>query len=230
MLDKGKRTVYSIEREHRSLLFRGGVVLPRDKTDSHIRIIEAARKEFLEYGYNDASLRRIAADAGIQVSGLYKHFPNKEEMFSSLVDPAVTGFYKLYHEIENEYFDAIDQIETEYEWEDDGETVRLMRYVYDHLEEFRLLIMCARGTKYEDFVHEVAGLEEEVTGRYMEELRVKGCDIKYVDPMEMHLLTSAYVKAVFQPVTHNLDREKALHFASTLQEFYRPAWKALFGI
>ncbi len=55
-------------------------------------------------------------------------------------------------------------------------------------------------------------------------------EIKDVDPMEMHLLTSAYVEAVFQPVTHNLDREKALHYASTLQEFYRPAWRALFGI
>jgi len=46
----------------------------------------------------------------------------------------------------------------------------------------------------------------------------------------MHLLTSAYVEAVFQPVIHDLDREKAMHFVSTLQEFYRPAWKALFGI
>ena len=48
--------------------------MPRDKTESHKRIIEAAKKEFLEYGYGDASLRRIAADAGKQVGGLYKHF------------------------------------------------------------------------------------------------------------------------------------------------------------
>ena len=39
--------------------------MPRDKTRSHERIIEAAKKEFLEYGYADASLRRIAANAGI---------------------------------------------------------------------------------------------------------------------------------------------------------------------
>ncbi len=48
--------------------------------------------------------------------------------------------------------------------------------------------------------------------------------------MEMHLLISAYVDAVFQPVFHGLNREKAMHYASTLQEFYRPAWKELFGI
>lgn len=208
----------------------GRLNMPRDKTDSHLRIIEAARKEFLEYGYNDASLRRIASNANIQVSGLYKHFPNKEEMFASLVEPAITEFYELYHKIEGEYFGAVDQIDGDYEWEGEDETVSLMRFVYDHLEEFKLLIMHSQGTKYEAFVHEVAKLEEEVTNRYMEELKGKGCDIKEVDPLEMHLLTSAYVEAVFQPVTHNLDREKALHYASTLQEFYRPAWRALFGI
>ncbi len=204
--------------------------MPKDKTDSHIRITEAARKEFLEYGYNDASLRRIAANAGIQVSGLYKHFPNKEEMFASLVEPVITGFYELYHTIENEYFGTIDQVDQNYEWEGDDEAVRLMRFVYDNLEDFKLLIMCSQGTKYEDFVHEVAKLEEEVTLRYLKELEKKGCNINHVDPMEMHLLTSAYVEAVFQPVIHGLNRKKAMHYAMTLQEFYRPSWKVLFGI
>lgn len=204
--------------------------MPKDKTDSHIRIIEAAKKEFLEYGYNDASLRRIAARANIQVSGLYKHFSDKEEMFASLVEPAIKGFYDLYHEIENEYFGSMDQITDDYEWDGDNETVRMMRFVYDHLEEFKLLVLHSGGTKYEDFTHEVAKLEEEVTMRYMEELKEKGCDIITVDPLELHLLTTAYVESVFQPVVHGLEREKAMHFALTLQEFYRPAWKTLFGI
>ncbi len=39
--------------------------MPRDKTQSHIRIVEAARKEFLEYRFTDASLRRIASEAKI---------------------------------------------------------------------------------------------------------------------------------------------------------------------
>ncbi len=230
MLDKGKRTLYSIKSEQCSLLLTGDYIMPRDKTDSHIRIVEAARKEFLEHGYYDASLRRIAKEANIQVSGLFKHFPSKEEMFASLVEPAVTAFYGLYHEIENEYFGDIDKIDSAYEWEGEDEAVRMMKCVYDHLDEFKLLIVHSQGTKYEDFVHEVAKLEEEVTGRYMKELKEKGCPVKDVDPVEMHLLTSAYVEAVFQPVVHNLSRKKALHYALTLQEFYRPAWKSLLGI
>ena len=207
--------------------------MARDKTQSHIRIVDAARKEFMEYGYNDASLRRIAANAGIQVSGLYKHFANKEEMFASLVTPAIEGFYALYHRIEKDYFDGVGQADTDdghYDWVSQNEAVRAMAYIYENLDSFRLLILKSQGTKFEDFIHEVAKLEEDVTLRYMDELRKKGYGVKEIDRMEFHLLTTSYIESFFQPLTHGLDREKALHYAATLEEFYKPAWKAWFGI
>lgn len=204
--------------------------MPRDKTESHNRIIEAARQEFLEYGYNDASLRRIASKAGIQVGGLYKHFANKEEMFASLVEPVIEGFYALYHEIEGAYFDELESVGKDYEWESEDETVRGMKYIYDHLDEFKLLVFSSQGTKYADFIHEVAKLEEGVTIRYMKELKEKGYPVKKVDSVEFHLIMTSFVEAVFQPVIHGLERKKALHYASTLQAFYKPAWKELLGI
>lgn len=207
--------------------------MPRDKTESHIRIVDAAKREFLEYGYNDASLRRIAENAQIQVSGLYKHFANKEEMFISLVNPAVEGFYELYREIEGDYFGDIEKTDiknSHYEWEGQNEAVRAMEYIYNNLDEFKLLVLKSEGTKYEDFIHEVARCEEEVTLRYMEELRKKGYSVKEIDRMEFHLLTTSYIESFFQPLAHGLDRKKALHYAATLEEFYKPAWKSWFGI
>ncbi|MBR1477090.1 MAG: TetR/AcrR family transcriptional regulator [Lachnospiraceae bacterium] len=204
--------------------------MPRDKTESHLRIVEAAKKEFLEYGFTEASLRRIAAKAGIQVSGLYKHFESKEAMFESLVGPAVNGFYKLYSRIEGEYFGEIDKIDEGYDWEGQRETIRMMEYMYDHLDEFILIITKSQGTKYEDFTHDVAELEEEVTIRYMEELKKAGFPVKDFDRNEFHLLVTAYISAAFQPIHHGFSREEAMHYAWTLEEFYKPAWKAWFGI
>ena len=43
-------------------------------------IINAAREEFLEHGYEDASMRRIAAKAGITVGNIYRYFRNKEDL------------------------------------------------------------------------------------------------------------------------------------------------------
>lgn len=59
--------------------------MPKDKTENHEKIISSARKEFMTYSFKDASMRRIAADAGMSASGLYKHFPSKEDMFAALV-------------------------------------------------------------------------------------------------------------------------------------------------
>ena len=72
--------------------------MPRDKTESHERIIAAAKAEFLTHGFENASMRRISAEAGITVSGLYKHFPGKEEMFSALVQPVLDQFFELYRQ------------------------------------------------------------------------------------------------------------------------------------
>lgn len=84
--------------------------MPRDKTESHERIIAAAKAEFLEYGFENASMRRIAANADITVSGLYKHFPSKEEMFAHLVQPVLDSFNTLYHQKEQEEQNAIEEI------------------------------------------------------------------------------------------------------------------------
>ena len=188
--------------------------MPRDKTESHKRIIEAAKKEFLTYGYNDASLRRIAADAGIQVGGLYKHFASKEALFESLVEPAMHGFYALYHSIESAY---MDEAATK-EWENQGEAVRVMEYIYSHLDEFKLLILRSEGTHYGNFKHEVAKLEEEATLRFLDKVRENGGHVNQFDSTEFH------------PLIHGLDREQALHYAKTLESFYTPAWKAWLGV
>lgn len=204
--------------------------MPRDKTQSHERIIEAAKKEFMEYGFTDASLRRIATEAGIQVGGLYKHFSSKEEMFASLVDPTIEGLMECFHGIESDYFDEIGKVAAESIWKDQMETVRFMGYIYDHFDEFKLIVCRSQGTKYENFTHDIAKLEEEVTIRYMNALNKSGIAVNEVDEKELHLLVTASVEAILQAVVHDFTKDEAMHYAHTLEKFYLPAWKALFGL
>ncbi len=204
--------------------------MPRDKSENHEKIIEAAFAEFKQYGFEDASMRRIAAACGMSASGLYKHFPGKEEMFSSLVKPAVDGLMELYHEIEKEYFDDLAQSKKADVSNSKGELVRAMEYIYDHLDEFELIICKSKGSVYEGFKHDVANLEEKVTIRYMEEIRKSGIKVKKIDKKEFHLLVTACIEALFQTVTHGFSKKEAVHFARTVEQFYGPAWKEFFGL
>lgn len=204
--------------------------MPRDKTENHGKIVDAAFEEFTKYGFEDASMRRIAAACGMSASGLYKHFPSKEDMFSSLVEPAIDGLMELYHEIEDEYFGDLAHSGKADVSNSKGELVRAMEYIYDHLDEFELIICKSKGSVYENFKHDVAALEEKVTLRYMEEIRKNGIAVKEIDRREFHLLVTSCIEALFQTVTHGFTRAEAVHFAGTVENFYGPAWKAFFGL
>ena len=67
--------------------------MPRDKTESHEKILAAARKEFMQYGFKDASMRRIGEEAGLTAAALYRHFAGKEALFGAVVEPAVHDIY-----------------------------------------------------------------------------------------------------------------------------------------
>ena len=51
-------------------------------------IVGAALAAFLESGYAEASVNRIAADAGVSIKTLYRHFESKDELFSAVMQAA----------------------------------------------------------------------------------------------------------------------------------------------
>ena len=69
--------------------------MPRDKTASHEKIVDAAMREFQEKGYEQASMKAVADAVGMTSAALYRHFENKQDMFASLVQPF--GMYRSFY-------------------------------------------------------------------------------------------------------------------------------------
>ncbi len=202
--------------------------MPIDKTANHEKIVAAAKKEFLTYGFTDASMRHIAEEAGMSASGLYKHFAGKEDMFSALVEPAYQGLLTLFRQEADGQEEHIGTGDLSV-WETGQDAKLAVAYIYDHLDAFRLIICKSQGTKYESFLHDLAVLEEEMTLSFMEMLKRQGVKINDFSERELHLLTTANVNAVFQTVEHDFTREEAMHYADTLDRFFSKGWKEFFG-
>ena len=202
--------------------------MTRDKELHHGSILSAALAEFLEYGFTDASVRRIASAAGMSASGLYKHFASKEEMFSALVEPACQGLMALFRQEEREQRGSIGAGDLS-RWDTGQDAKIAVAFIYDHLDAFRLLICKSAGTRYESFLHDLSEAEEKITLDMMSLLREQGMPIREVDPEEFHLLVTANIDAVFQAVIHDFSREQAMHYADTLDAFFARGWQALFG-
>jgi AcrR family transcriptional regulator len=204
--------------------------MPRKKSVNHGKIVEAAKKEFERCGFKEASMRNIAAEAGMSASGLYKHFPSKEEMFASLVEPVKAEFEREYRERERREYAELGSGKPEISAEQTGGNRWAMEYIYDHLEEFRLLVIKSGGTMYENYIHDVAKLEETSTLAFISELRKKGEAPIDLPRKEVHLLVTAQVNAVFEAVKHGFSKEEALHYADTLDGFFMPGWLHVMGV
>lgn len=59
------------------------------KEEVRSRILEAAEQEFDEQGYAGASMRSIVRRAGTSLGNIYRYYPNKEELFLSIVTPVL---------------------------------------------------------------------------------------------------------------------------------------------
>jgi AcrR family transcriptional regulator len=63
----------------------------RDAVERHERLIAAAQREFAARGV-DASLERIARDAGVAIGTLYRHFPTRLDLLLAAFEPRLEEF------------------------------------------------------------------------------------------------------------------------------------------
>lgn len=60
--------------------------MARPRSDIAPRLVQAARRRFLEAGVDGASLRQIARDARTNIGMVYYYYPTKEELFLAVVE------------------------------------------------------------------------------------------------------------------------------------------------
>ena len=57
----------------------------KDPTSMKAKILSSARKLFGQYGYNDTTTRMIAGDVGIDISTLYYHWGEKQDLYEAVL-------------------------------------------------------------------------------------------------------------------------------------------------
>ena len=76
----------------------------REKDDSaRGKILEAAKAEFMERGFAEASMRTIAERAGFTTGMLYSRFADKSEIFRELVEGPADELYNYFMTVQNEF-------------------------------------------------------------------------------------------------------------------------------
>ena len=68
--------------------------MARDKLLSKNLILKNAKIEFLDKGFEKASMRTIARQSGLTVGAIYRYFKSKEDLFEALVQPTLEDIYE----------------------------------------------------------------------------------------------------------------------------------------
>lgn len=115
------------------------------KTRQHL--IEAATQEFLTWGFEKATLRKICERAGVTTGALYFFFGNKEALFGKIVEPVLNQIEVLGKEL----------VETELSDISMGPEMdqRLMELLWHNRNEIKLLLEKSEGTRYAGFKNEI---------------------------------------------------------------------------
>lgn len=199
-----------------------------ERTETQRKILDIGKREFLEKGFKAASLNRIVAEAGFTKGAFYGYYPDKAALFEDLVSEAADGLTEQFKTAQNAHFNLIQEDRTKESLKLSDEYLHhFVDYIYNHFDEFKLVLCCSEGTKYSSYVHDLVELEVDRTEEYYKLLREKGSMIGSMSRELHHMITSAYFSAVFETVIHDMSKENALIYIEELSKFFISGWKGL---
>ena len=196
--------------------------------DTKQLILDKAKREFLEKGYNAASVRTIAKKAGLTTGAIFRYYADKAALFEALVSEAADGLVEQFKAAQEAHFELIPQERTAESRDLSTEYLRhFVNYVYDRFDEFKLVLCGAEGTKYANYIHDLVELDVERTETYYRLLREKGKIKGNISHELHHMITSAYFTAVFETVVHDMPREQAMGYVEEIAVFFNSGWEGL---
>lgn len=194
------------------------------------KIQEAAMAEFLDKGFQGASLRQIVKNAGVTTGAFYGYFSSKEALFTAIVEPHATALMGKFMWAQTSFAELPEEEQPQHMGVESRDYVAWMvDYICRHREPVKLLLCCAEGTSYENFIHNMVEVEVESTLRYMGVLRRMGRDIPQMSRSLCHIIASGMFNGIFEIVVHDMPRDQAMRDVDQLRDFYTAGWLKLMG-
>ena len=199
--------------------------------DTEKNILNTARKHFLKDGFSGASLRNIVKDAGLTTGAFYKYYPTKEALFDALTDPYIEHIYQIYDRVVEDFEKLSAKEQTSNMSDTSGNGMdQMIDYIYEHYDNFRLLLKCGDSGKFETFIHNMVDREMRSSLEYVKKMKEDGIEIPIVGESLMHMIFTGFFSSIFQIIEHDIDKETAKRNVHKLREFNTGGWERLWNV
>lgn len=187
-------------------------------------ILEYAKKEFLEFGFQRSSMRHIAELANVTTGAMYNHFVNKEQLFDTLVkDPADKMISKFEGLLKNALRTSSDSKDTDLTLSDQSNlgTDWMLEFIYEHMDSFRLIFCCAEGTHWSTYLNDLIEIEEKYYRIYFNNICSEN---NKIEDIFLHITVASAFQYIFEIVSHDLPYEQAVSVMSQVKDFCIAGW------
>ena len=201
------------------------------KNNTRKELLDAGMQEFMKYGYEGASLRRIAKEASVTTGAIYGYFPSKEALFDELTGEAADGLLEMYLQAHEEFAklppelqaNALDDIS-------DQTAPAIVNYIYDRFDIFKLLFLKSTAGWCDSYLDQLAEIEEASSWEFIKVMKSLGHGVMDIDSTLIHIISRSFFLQLLEFVSHDVPREKALSYASALVQFQHAGWKKIMGL
>ncbi|BAQ24136.1 TetR/AcrR family transcriptional regulator [Streptococcus troglodytae] len=202
-------------------------MVKKDET-LNLEILNSAKKEFLTYGYQEASLRRICKNAGVTTGALYKRYSGKEALFGTLLEPTVQAIEMMKQKYLQNDYQLLRENRLSQMWNKSlDELTDIMHFIYDHEDSMRLLLFKSHGSTFETFQQQMIEELTDSTYHYLEQAHQEGKISHVLDKSQLRLTMTAYYKAIIQPLEQGWSYQEALLACQTIIKLFN--WSRLLG-
>lgn len=158
------------------------------------KILAAAKAEFLEKGYQSASLRNIVKSAGVTTGAFYGYYSSKEALFAALVDEPYRFVLRTYRAAVSQFEQLQPQTQVLRMGDAGNDCMQaLLLYMDARRDAFHLILECADGTPYSHIVDELAVLEAAAIDQHCKTLQALGHPVPQIDRRLEHMLLTGMI-------------------------------------
>ena len=217
----------------------------KDEKETKAKLLISAKTEFMEKGYQGASLRNICKNAGVTTGALYFFFQDKEELFASLVQPVVEVIQKLMEahmkqellEVEEPTEKATKEASEKpvEELQDDENAIgddvyaagKIVHILYENYDSVQLLLLKSQGSKMAGCIEAFVSFAEQ-NYRALAKAQSEKWGVPLPDEYTIHWLAHMQIDAFVHLLTHEPDEEKAMAHLRDVIKYLVAGWYALF--
>ena len=189
------------------------------------KILNAAKREFLDKGFAGTNVRAVAQRAGVTTGALYNLFKNKDGIFEALVGGVFNEFLNILA-----YNDVFEARELDMKAGDLSEItemsrrrfLRMIDFFYANWDAMKLLVCCAKGSSFEHIFDKAIDLTEKETLRL---LTMDGVKMSRRIKFFIHVMVTSHFENLKEIFYHDLTKSEAADFILDFNVYHCGGWK-----